>query len=86
MSAWLRSLPKKDLRLLRDWKQFSSDTYGLDWVIPDEEMMDEFLNYLDERFEVTPLEDFIENSDSEDEFNYKSELENIRSLYRDMSY
>ena len=51
---------KADSVLLRDWHQFSVYAYSIDWITPEEYLLDEFETFMDDRDYITPLNEFME--------------------------
>jgi len=76
----LKKLPVKDIRLIRDWKQFSYECHSCDWVEVDEEYIPEFKEFLKKRTDVLELSDVVEYVGEAELRMYFDDLPSLRGL------
>ena len=78
----LKKLAKSEIRLIRDWKQFSWEYNGEDWVTPDEEYLDEFKTFISARTEVWPLSEVVDYVGELETRMYIQDLPFLKEMFR----
>lgn len=69
-----------ELKLLKDWKQFSEDCCDTFWATPDEDLMSSFSDFLEDREYKLSTDELYESMEGEDSPQYLEDLKKIREL------